>query len=108
MTATYNRKGAHTTHSLNFHLVWITKYRHPALIGNIQIRARELIRQTCESNEINIIRGAVSKDHIHLFVSIPPKLSISEAMRLIKGRSGKKLLEEYPDVKKKYFWGGNF
>jgi REP element-mobilizing transposase RayT len=53
-----------------FHLVWITKYRKPVLLGDIAIRVRELIREICRGLEVEIIKGHVSKDHVHLFVSI--------------------------------------
>ena len=59
------------------------------LAGEKQLRCRELIHQTCELNDIRIIKGSVSRDHIHFHVSYPPKLSISEMMRKIKRRSAK-------------------
>ena len=59
------RKGSHTTHQLHVHLVWSTKYRYEVLRGDIQVRCRDLIRQTCDSLDIQILKGVVSKDHIH-------------------------------------------
>lgn len=104
----YERKGVHTTYRLTVHIVWITKYRHSVLRERVQLRARDLIKQTCESLDIEIMKGVVSKDHIHLHISYIPKLSVSEIVKRIKGRSGKKLMEEFPEVRKKYFWGGHF
>ena len=100
------RKGSHSVHQLHAHLVWSTKYRYDVLKGDIQIRCRELIRQTCDSLDIQILKGVVSKDHIHLHVSYPPKLSISEMLKRLKGRSAKILLVEYTELKKRY-WGGH-
>ena len=100
------RKGSHSVHQLHVHLVWSTKYRYDVLKGDIQIRCRELIRQTCDSLDIQILKEVVSKDHIHLHVSYPPKLSISEMLKRLKGRSGKILLVEYTELKKRY-WGGH-
>ena len=100
------RKGSHSIHQLHVHLVWSTKYRYEVLRGDIQIRCRELIRQTCDSLDIQILKGVVSKDHIHLHISYPPKLSISEILKRLKGRSAKILLEEYSELKKRY-WGGH-
>ena len=100
------RKGSHSVHQLHVHLVWSTKYRYDVLKGDIQIRCRELIRQTCDSLDIQILKGVVSKDHIHLHISYPPKLSISEILKRIKGRSAKILLVEYSELKKRY-WGGH-
>ncbi|MGD1893258.1 MAG: IS200/IS605 family transposase [Cyclobacteriaceae bacterium] len=59
------RKGSHTRYDLKIHIVWITKYRKPVLRGMIAKRVRELIREICLANEIQIIKGHVSKDHIH-------------------------------------------
>ena len=100
------RKGSHSIHQLHVHLVWSTKYRYEVLRGDIQIRCRDLIRQTCDSLDIQILKGVVSKDHIHLHISYPPKLSISEILKRLKGRSAKMLLVEYSELKKRY-WGGH-
>ena len=100
------RKGSHSVHQMHVHLVWSTKYRYEVLGGDIQIRCRELIRQTCDSLDIQILKGVVSKDHIHLHISYPPKLSVSDILKRLKGRSAKILLEEYSELKKRY-WGGH-
>lgn len=75
------RQGSHTKYKIEYHFVWSTKYRYQVLVGEVGERARELIRQTCESLEIEILRGVVSKDHIHLLVSAPPNISPSDIMR---------------------------
>ena len=100
------RKGSHTIHQLHVHLVWSTKYRYEVLRGDIQVRCRDLIRQSCDSLDIQILKGVVSKDHVHLHLSYPPKLSISDIVKRLKGRSAKLLLEEYSELKKRY-WGGH-
>ncbi len=81
------RTGAHTKYKLEYHFVWVTKYRYQVLQGDLAIRLRELVRQTCGIFEIEIIRGVVSKDHVHILVSAPPTMSPSEIMRRIKGRT---------------------
>lgn len=101
-----NRKSSHTIHQLQVHLVWITKYRYHVLQGEVQLRCRELIKQTCNSLDIQILKGVVSKDHIHLHISYPPKLSVSDIVKRLKGRSAKLLLAEYPELKRRY-WGGH-
>ena len=100
------RKGSHCIHQLHAHIVWSTKYRYGVLRGDIQVRCRELLRQTCDTLDIQILKGVVSKDHIHLHVSYPPKLSVSDMLKRLKGRSAKMLLEEYSELKKRY-WGGH-
>ena len=77
------------------------------LTGELSVRVRELVRQICEQLEIQILRGVVSKDHIHILVSAPTNISPSEIMRRIKGRTSNKIFEEFPHVKKRY-WGRHF
>ena len=98
------RQGSHTRYSLKIHLVFVTKYRKRALHGAIAKRLRELIREICLANEIQIIKGHVSRDHVHLLLSYPPRLSESKIAQYIKGKSSRKLLQEYSDLKRT-FWG---
>ena len=100
------RKGSHSVHQLHVHIVWSTKYRYEVLRGDIQLRCRDLIRQSCDSLDIQILKGVVAKDHVHLHLSYPPKLSISDILKRLKGRSAKILLMEYTELKKRY-WGGH-
>lgn len=101
------RYGSHTVFNIEYHFVWVTKYRYKVLHGEVALRVKELVRQTCEAFEINIISGVVSKDHVHVFVSAPPSIAASEIMRRIKGRTSSKLFEEFPHLKKRY-WGRHF
>jgi putative transposase len=101
------RYGSHTVFNIKYHFVWVTKYRYHMLQGDVGLRVRELIRQTCDAFEIRILSGAVSKDHVHIFVSAPPTMAPSEIMRRIKGRTSAKLFEEFPLIKKRY-WGRHF
>ena len=82
------------------------------LQGDLALRVRELVRQTCARYEIQILRGVVSKDHVHILVSAPPNISLSEIMRRIKGRVSRKIFEEFPHVKKRYcgrhFWARGY
>ena len=98
------RKTAHSVYDLKYHIVWITKYRKPILRGEIGKRVRELIRQTCASLDVYIIKGHVSKDHVHLLVSVPPNLAVSELVKRLKGRSSRLMLEEFGELRKTY-WG---
>ncbi len=101
------RRGTHTVHELTVHVVFSTKYRYKVLEGEVQTRCRDLIRQVCDVLDIQIIKGVVSKDHVHIHMSYPPRVSISDIMRRIKGRTSKKLQEEFPHLKKRY-WGRHF
>lgn len=106
------RYGSHTVFNIEYHFVWVTKYRYQVLHGDVALKVRELVRQTCEHFEIRIIKGVVSKDHVHILVSAPPTMAPSEIMRRIKGRSATKLFEEFPNLRKRYwgrhFWGRGF
>ncbi len=100
-------KGKHCTFHHRYHLVWITKYRYRVLTGEIRLRVREIIRQVCTENRVEIISGVLSSDHIHMFVSIPPNVSVSDLMRKVKERSSHKVQREFPQLKKRY-WGRHF
>ena len=75
------RRGSHSVHQLHLHLVWSTKYRYSVLQGEVQLRCRDLIRQICDSMDVQILKGVVSKDHVHLHLSYPPKVSVSDLVK---------------------------
>ena len=98
------RKTSHSVYDLKYHVVWVTKYRKPILRGEIAIRLRELVRQTCASLDVYILSGHVSSDHVHLLLSAPPSLSVSDLMQRLKGRSSRRLMDEFGELKRQY-WG---
>ncbi len=98
------RKTTHTLFDLKYHLIWTTKYRKPILTGRVGYRVRDLIREICQSLSVQILRGHVSADHVHIFISAPPQLSVSKLTQFLKGKTSRKLLQEYPHLRKK-FWG---
>ena len=98
------RAGSHTIYDIQYHLVWCTKYRYPVLLGEVAERTRELIRQICLSRDIQIRKGHVGKDHIHMLVSCPPALSPAKVAQYLKGRSSRMLQDEFSHLKKRY-WG---
>ena len=100
----YYRTGSHTRYDIKVHLVWVTKYRKEVLGGEISERVRTLIREICFQEDIEIIKGHISSDHVHLFVSYPPKLCISKMVQLMKGRTSRKILMEFGEMKR-HFWG---
>jgi len=107
-------KGSHTLYHHRYHLVWITKYRYRVLRGELQRRVRTIIAQVAEESGVKILNGVVSSDHtrsltvtghfIHLFVSIPPHLPVSEFVKRAKGRSSRKVQQEFSELRKHY-WG---
>ena len=85
-------------------MVFCTKYRYRVLTGNVATRVREIIREICASNYVDIISGSMSPDHIHLLLSVPPNLSLSKVIQYMKGKSSRKLLQEFELLRKRY-WG---
>jgi len=75
--------------------------------GKLGLRIRELIREICMANNVEIIRGHVSLDHIHILISAPPQLSISKIAQYVKGKTSRKIMQEFPEIGKK-FWGQHF
>ena len=71
------RRGNHTISRLTVHLVWVTKYRYKVLKGDIQKRCRELLIQICDAEDVRILKGVVSKDHVHMLIEYPPSKSVS-------------------------------
>src|SRR3954447_14364150 len=98
------RHSGHAVCDIKYHLVWITKYRYKILRGEAAERARDLIRQICHAREVVIIRGSISPDHVHMLVSAPAHLAPSKLVQYIKGRSSRRLQEEFPALRKRY-WG---
>src|SRR3954451_11045434 len=98
------RRTAHTRFDIKFHLVWITKYRKKLLRADVAIRLRQWVRDICSELEVEILKGHMSKDHVHLFVSCPPHVSASYLMQRIKGKSSRNLMQEFSHLKK-LCWG---
>ncbi len=101
------RRGSHTVSWLTVHLVFVTKYRYKVLRGDVQKRVRELLIQICESEDVEILKGVVSKDHVHMHIEYPPKVRISDLVKRLKGRTSRRIQEEFPELKKRY-WGRHF
>jgi putative transposase len=103
----YQRTNGHTVSQLTVHIVWATKYRYSVLENDIKIRCRTLLIQICESEDVEILKGVVSKDHVHMHISYRPSQSVSELVKRMKGRTSRKLQQEFPELKKRY-WGRHF
>ncbi len=101
------RNGNHTISQLQVHIVWVTKYRYSVLKGEIQKRCRDIIVQICDAEDIRILKGVVSKDHVHMHIEYPPNQSVSDIVKKLKGRSSRKLQMEFKELSKQY-WGKHF
>src|ERR1700730_8911862 len=106
MTGSYT-SGSHTVFHHRYHIVWITKYRYKVLEGALRERIRTIIRQLCKELGVQIVSGVLSREHVHMFVEIPPHIAVSDFVRRVKGRSSHQVQMEFPDLRKRY-WGRHF
>jgi len=100
-------KGSHTTYCHRYHVVFATKYRYDVLQGALKVRIGKIIRQTCNELGVDIIKGVLSTDHVHMFMAVPPKHALSDIMRRVKGRPSRRIQQEFPAIRKHY-WGCHF
>ena len=98
------RRTSHTVYDCTYHLVWVTKYRYSVLTGDIGIRARDLVQQICQENGVEILRGKVASNHVHMYLSVPPYQSISKLVQYLKGKTSRKIQQEFSELRKRY-WG---
>ena len=97
-------KSSHAVYRCEYHFVWVPKYRYHVLVEDVKSRLKEILVELCNWLDITIIEGAIRSDHIHMYLSVPPKHSPSEVMKILKGKSAERLREEFPKLRKKY-WG---
>ena len=101
------KRASHCVYDTKYHLVWAPKYRKWILRGEIRQRVRELFIEIAEHHGFEIEEMEVDKDHIHLFLSFPPKVSISKVVGLFKAVSAREIRREFPGIKRQ-LWGGEF
>lgn len=102
---------SHTRWECQYHIVFIPKYRQKRLYGELRADVREIIKTLCRYKGVKIMEGAVCVDHIHLHVSIPPKISISEFMSYLKGKSALMIYDKHPQQRSKWdksFWARGY
>lgn len=88
------RKMSHTVYDLKYYLIWITKYRKPVFPDSIAVRFRKLVREIWRFKNAEILKGHISREHVHISVSVPPHSSVSDLIKSIKGRISRKMLTE--------------
>lgn len=102
---------SHTRWKCQYHIVFIPKYRRKNMYGNVKADVREVLKKLCEFKKVEIVEGAVCADHVHLCVSIPPKLSVSEFVGYLKGKSALMLFDKHPELGSKWdrsFWARGY
>ena len=100
-------RGSHTVFHHRYHIVWVPKYRFKVLHGAVRERVREVVRQVCDEMGVTIVKGVLSRDHVHLFVEIPPHIAVSDFVQKAKGRSSRKIQQEFDHIRNR-FWGRRF
>ena len=105
-------KGAHTVHQNWYHIVWIPKYRRKVLTVKLAKRLEEIFLGICQLYGYRIDTLAIEVDHLHLYISIPPRVAVSEAIGILKSLSAKQLFAEFPhlrqDLRKGQLWGRGY
>jgi len=104
------KKLSHVIYKCDYHIVWVPKYRFRILTGQVKSLIEEGIKMLCEWKKCEIQEMSVQVDHIHLVVSVPPKVSISDLMGTLKGKLAIKIkmFRSYPKMKQKPYWGNHF
>lgn len=101
----------HTSWECQYHIVFIPKYRQKRLYGEIRADVKEIIQVLCGYKKVKIVSGAVCKDHIHLHVMIPPKMSVSDFVGYLKGKSALMIYDKHPEQRSRYhksFWARGY
>ena len=102
------KKLSHVVYKCDYHIVWVPKYRFRVLKDAVKDMVDKDIRLLCEWKGCEVEELNVQEDHVHLMVSIAPKVSVSELMGTIKGKLAIKIFKSYPVLKKKPYWGNHF
>jgi putative transposase len=101
------KRTSHAVYDTKYHLVWAPKYRKWILRDDIRDRVKELFEEISKNHDFEIDTLEVAKDHVHIFLSFPPRYSISRVVGILKSISGSVIFQEHSEVKKE-LWGGEF
>ena len=94
-------------YSIQYHIVWCVKYRHPILTNEVEKRLFEILYKITEDNKFQILECNGNKDHIHLLINCSPQHYIPDMIKALKGVSARLLMKEYGNDLKKKLWGGH-
>ncbi len=102
---------AHTKYNCTYHIVFIPKYRRKVMYGKIGKEVGVILSTVCKITGVELIKGGVCPNHVHLYVSISPKMSISEVISKLKGKSALMIFDQHPEYRNKYgrhFWARGY
>ena len=101
---------AHTRWDCTYHIVIIPKYRRKILYKELRREVGEILRKLCEYKEVEVVTGSIGIDHIHMCLKIPPKLSVSQFMGYLKGKSALMVFDRHPEKRSgnRHFWARGY
>lgn len=102
------KKLSHVIYYHVYHIVWTPKYRYRILEGHVKESLFETLNSLCQWKRIEILEMNIQPDHVHMVLSIEPKMSVSVAMGILKGKTAIKIFKSFPGLKKKPYWGNHF
>ena len=107
-----NQSIQHTRWNCTYHIVFIPKYRRKIMYGQVKKDVADILKKLCEMKQVRLIEGKVCRDHVHMYLAIPPKLSVSEVMSYLKGKSALMLFDRHPEYKMRngdrHFWARGY
>ena len=103
---------AHTRWNCTYHIVFIPKYRRKIMYGELKRELAEILKKLCEMKQVRLIEGKVCVNHVHMYVAIPPKMSVSEFMSYLKGKSSLMIFDRHPEYRvrggNRHFWARGY
>ena len=100
------QRNTHHVYRIMYHFVWIPKYRHKVFVEPYRSHLKAIIEKVAYDYEMEVEEIEIPEDHIHMMLKSEPKMSPSRIMQIIKSISAREFFRMYPDIKRKYFWGG--
>ncbi len=100
------QRNSHHVYRLMYHFVWIPKYRHKVFVEPYRSNLKAIIEKIGYDYNIEVVELEIPEDHLHMIVRGEPKLSPSKVMQVVKSISAREFFRLYPEIKRRYFWGG--
>ena len=100
------QRNTHHVYRLMYHFVWIPKYRHKVFSEPYRGTLKTIVEKIGFDYDIDVVELEVPEDHIHMVVRSEPKMSPSRVMQIVKSISAREFFRCYPEIRKRYFWGG--
>lgn len=101
----------HTKYNCTYHVIFVPKYRRKVMYGQLKQEVGQILSTVCKITGIQLIKGGVCPDHVHMYISIPPKMSLSTVMSKLKGKSALMIFDRHPEYRDKYgrhFWARGY